>query len=1324
MKKYITPSILKYQSVDDLLKNNNRNNSLFDTGENLSIDMLMHENFLCIVGEPGIGKSRLVAEIRNLITEEKSFLFKASEHKFKFIPLDIEYCIIDALDEVEGSEFYSTLQEIKLYRENNPNTKLLFTCRKHYVSAYAKHFDYLKGLTFIEICRLSDNNVSQILNNCSITTKESVTKSPKLKELLAIPRYLTFLLEYEDQERGISNISDLFEFIISKSIQDAIKAGKKDRNIESIRILIQRVLEKVAFIMEICRKDHISKDELYSILDGVRGNMTQMLVANFDLLFFESRILKDTNGSLEFENTEIQEYLASKELCRQDNIESVLYDIAVQKDLKHIYPNWYDVIPHISYTEDKIHTFINVIKLIVSYESSLENDSFESLLRYVDSSVFLPQQREELFVVLFEHYLRTPAYIGWKSQILKLIQECYDSRYKNILMPPVEQSIQLNKIQLANINAILEVIVKENKLDSDVFNYWTNIANIFIADDNEEKKLAGLNLYDALKDNEKLVLLSENYNSFGKDVKNKFLEITGHRRFTSKAIIDCWLNGCYEGNPYAINAILYIEDSSAMVYAYNRIISENKLHEFFNPNGALSVFYEFDLKKQFNIAWGEDLESKILITKIIAQFVDQHSHVSQHEIDNIVKQILLEERTGMAFIECFDKEWSLQTVLTNFDAEHIDAELLSAIDNLLHKSNMEDRHVDIILTTLVNRIRNDASKRETISQYLTRYAETFERWDKNSKVAKTEQINPQLLKAYKSLSNPNVSKYIKYDNAFTLSKNIEFLHQQDLQPFMDVIDSFFDEVDLDKLKLEKNDDVSFSISTLLVVIPYYVKAMNSLGFHDCLRNHRIVLAKTLPFNCCTANFDSNEIRSIYKSVIGSISEKEKTELVNWWKSRKDDLMNISSDGIFTCIIDYGMDALSYKLEEYLNDYIIQQDISHRFAASRALELISEGHLSWDVSKYRNLFHALKDDDIEGVKMQCNHIMIEKYQDLEAIEWRFEYIKKNVVSSLHNDTGHAQAISHAESEMLSPNPQMFKCFKNIKCNEKLIEKMFDLFDFALKLCVTPNTQEYSSYILKQVYNFFINADNTSYLSKLRKKVEIFNTSNVSYLANGIMNSAEITYLQKEKNSIYSSIKQYNKCIEESHLEIRNNDDLRRYFSNVYCEVQKEIQDQGIYSLVRQENLNEDFIQRELKNTIINKCCLMGLDTIQVDREVTLQDNKRTDLLVRYGFCNPIMVELKLLHNNEIQITKQRHEYKRKFIQYTKATNACLSVFWVFDVHRRGGDIAKFRELELEYKDIDNTIVLLTDCKCNSGIDTGLSPNRHTSRLSKKSKVKSR
>lgn len=197
-----------------------------------------------------------------------------------------------------------------------------------------------------------------------------------------------------------------------------------------------------------------------------------------------------------------------------------------------------------------------------------------------------------------------------------------------------------------------------------------------------------------------------------------------------------------------------------------------------------------------------------------------------------------------------------------------------------------------------------------------------------------------------------------------------------------------------------------------------------------------------------------------------------------------------------------------------------------------------------------------------------------------------------------------------------------------------------------------------------------------------------------------------FLKNERITISKAIKLYNRCIDEFYLQIRNNGDLRRYFSKIQYEVQKEIQDQGIYALVRQQSLNEDFIQRELKNTIINKCCQIGLQTIQVDREVALQDNKRTDFLIRYGLCDPIMIELKLLHNPEIKNMKKRQEYKKKFVQYTNATNACLSLFWVFDVHK-GGSVQDFEKLKAEYNDLDNTLVLLTDCRCSSSIETGTS-----------------
>ena len=1320
--EYIVPQIVKYQNIDDLLENKNNTRSFFDTNEYLSIDNVLQEHFACIVGEPGIGKTRLVEEIRKL-TSTKHVYYTASKFdtNTENVSADKEYCIIDALDEVDGSLFYRVLLSIGQYKNEHPNVKVLFTCRKHYVASYASHFAACNNLRFIELFRLSRTDVDEFIDKTSETTKKNVSKSSKLKELLSIPRYLVFLLERENKQGVCSNISELFEYIIERSIQTAIE-NSQIKN-ENIKILIQRVLEKVAFIMEISRKDNITKDELYSVLDGIKGNMAQMLISNLDLLFFENRILKETNGVLQFENTELQEYLAAKELCRQDNIESVLYDVAVQQKLKHIYPNWYDVIPHISYTEDRVNTFINVLKLIVSYESNLENEAFVSLLRYVDTSILSLHQKEDLFSIVFDHYLRVPAYIMWRGSISELLQECYTLSCDIKMIFP---SDRLNKIQLSNIYVIIDALVEEEKLSECVLVHWTNAAKDLMATDDNEKKLVALNLYSALKCTDELIQLSEYYNGFTKELKEKYCEVTGYKQFVDKNVVNCWLDGCYESNPYAINAVLCIKNTTTIIYAYNKIINNGKLQEFFNPKGALFVHYELYLKTQFETIWAKDSESKKIITKIIASFMENHSYATHNDINTIVKQILLEETTGVLFIKCFSDSWDLEKLFRDFDAELVDSELLSSVEKLLKETSIEDWNVNEILISLVGKIRNDEAKRSSITEYISRYTETFERWNKASQKAEDEKVNShdqQLIKAYEILSDSKVSNSYKYEAALELSQNIDFVQRQDFtQPLVNVIAIFFDEIDLNKMILEKTSENSFSLSESLMKIPYYVKAICQLGVPDSLKSYRNILAKTLPIVCCTTNLDAHEIRGIYRSVIGSFSEKEKAELVEWWASRKDDFMNISSEDVFTCITDYGIDELSYKLEEYIEQYIAYKDLNHSIAASKALEIISKGYCNWDIRKYKTLFDELKDDSITSIKMQCNAIMIEKFQDPDAITWRIEYLKRNVVQSLNNDTGHARAISYEESEMISPNPRMFRCFMPIIGNEVLEKQLLELFDFGLSLTIKKETQEYASYILRQTYFFFVNTNNIHYISELRKSIEAFNTKNVSYLANNIMNSFEITFLINEKANIGKAIKQYNKCIEESYLEIRNDGDLRRYFTYIHSKVQKEIQDQGIYSLVRQEALSEDFIQRELKNTIINKCCQMGLDAIGIDREVTLQDNKRTDLLIRYGLCNPIMVELKLLHNKEIQNKNKRKEYKNKFVQYTNATNACLSVFWIFDVHRKGCDSSSFKALEAEYKDLNNTLVLYTDCKCSSGFETGLPKSKTPQATRKKIKGK--
>ena len=202
------------------------------------------------------------------------------------------------------------------------------------------------------------------------------------------------------------------------------------------------------------------------------------------------------------------------------------------------------------------------------------------------------------------------------------------------------------------------------------------------------------------------------------------------------------------------------------------------------------------------------------------------------------------------------------------------------MENLLHVLRIDGWRVDRVLLDLVNQIRKDDAKKETVSKYIARYAETFKRWDSNSEEENRSRQNDQsLINAYQNLSDTKLPLYAKYNSVIRLSNNLDFIRKKEPKPLVNVIETFLDNLDLDKMILEKKENNSFSISKPLVIIPYFVRILHHLDFVDHLKRHRMVLAKTLPIVCCTTNFDSREIRNIYKSVIGNLDEKEINELI-------------------------------------------------------------------------------------------------------------------------------------------------------------------------------------------------------------------------------------------------------------------------------------------------------------------------------------------------------------------------------------------------------------------------------------------------------------
>lgn len=1301
MDRYILPYIKQYKKIDDLLESTDKSNSTRIIDKSSFLDTIRNTHHLCVVGEPGIGKSRLLKELESTLSSKDVVKCNAVDFISKSVGINVKYCIVDALDEVGSNQFSRVFREIKDFCENNKNTNVVFSCRKHYVASYARIFSSYTDLSYIELLRLDDESVEDILSSCSKQVICNIGKSKKMLGLLSIPRYLEYFIEYQKENVDCQNIGRIFEQFVEKNILKAIEEYDNtqcDKN--NLAILIQRVLEKIAFVMEIGRLDSITKDELYTILDGISGNMAQMVLSNLSLLFFENRILKETNDVLMFPDTEIQEYLAAKELCRQDNIESVLYDIAVSHDVKHIYPNWLDVIPHVSYTRSP--SFFNIFKLILSYESNLELDSLDALLRYVDPTILTIEQKAELFKIIWNNYLRRPVYIRWRSPILYILQQCYSAGCCQMLMPTTEH---LNKIQLSNISAILEVLAHCDRLSPEVISYWANAAKKLVEKQNSDIQYVSLSIFEAINDIEDLIGLAKKFDTFNSDVKGKYCDITGYNGFTDKNVIQCWINECYQSNPHAINAILCIENTELIISTYKQIVNNNKIEKFFNPAGNLSVHY-FSLIKQILAVFHKNKEAKNDLTQLFAVYLKtRYYHKISGDETRLFKQIVQDDSVSLCFVQSLDQNRGLWYYLKNIEPEYIDYDLICAIENILVKLCKDNYNIDRCLLSLLSKVRHDQDKQLSLSKYLARYSDVFKRWDKSEGEENTSNSDKELEEAYNYLVDQNIKSKDKYYCALFLCENIDYLKSIDYNKVFTVIYDFFNNVDLDKTKTKtkKKDPHSCNLSWNLIYIPHFVNAVCELGQEEKLMQYRMILAKTLPLTRRVGNIDPHTICSFYKKIIGKLSTEENAILSDWWKSRNDDYLKISPDDIMSCITEYGMLSLSYKLEEYVNTFVAKQSQENAYVASKALELIAKDYVKWGVEDYRKLFDSIEKCGIKGMKMQCNAIMIEKFHDEKAISWRFSYLKENIVSTRQFESHHVRLVSDEEQEISGANPRMFRCFMSVQ-EESVIQNMLELFKYGLRLSPQKETREYSSYLLSQIYLYFINMKKMHFIQELRTLVERHCDGFPDYNAYNIMNHYELVFMNSDRSSVDASVKKYNTCITNAYLPIRNNADFRNYFTTIALEVQKEIQDQGIYSLVNSQALSEDFIQRELKNTIINKCSQLGLTNVRVDREVALQDNKRTDFLIWYGMCNPIMIELKLLHNKEIQSTKERQAYKMKFEKYSKATNACLSVFWVFDVGR-GGKQNIFEVLKDEYRGLPFTTCLLTKCKCSSGRDTG-------------------
>lgn len=1261
---FIIPQLTKY---DDSLLNYSFDENYHS--ESCSIDNITNQNqIVCIIGDPGYGKTTLLEYIKK--NYSNSILYKANDILNGHLTLNTEYLLIDALDEVAEDRFVHTLHCILNIAQKEPNIRIIFSCRRSYVSSFIKYF-VNNNIIFIEIQSIPISTVKEFIKN--ILKKNSVPdqiindliSNEKLVKLLTTPRYLRCFENYIIQHKGILDVTtisidSLFEVLIYGNIKDEVY--KEECNNENNIFLIKKLLEKIALILEIKRADKITYDELLTLLDYIHGNIPQLILSSFSINKIISRYMDRTGNIIQFNNTEIQEYLATKELCRFPNIESVFYDFAIHKDLKHVYTNWFDILAHLAYQKPKC--FINILSLLINYDDSLINNVLDSLVRYIDITILDNDDKEHLFNCIISGYLKQCVYIHSHSNVKDILIECYSDNNFGILLQDYKT---LNYRQLQNTIEIIRILNNSKGLTGSLINYYNGVAQYFNDDKDENIKLK-IDIYNAINNLKEITALSSSFINFSRENQNYYIDITGYSYITDKSVIDIWIDCCNQSNPHAINAILHAQNMDCIEYIYNKLIDNNSIILFFNPKGNLSVSY-YCLKKQLELLWDRNDNSKIIVVKIISLFIEckRYNYISEYIFPSFKSIINSKSEYAVNLLKGL-KRIDIHRFINSVKTSNIDNTFIDNIQTLINENKLDNRDcaIEALYPLNINvepKYPIDKSKPSDVN------------------------LEEQFIFIYNEFVQKDTSDDIKLEYAEKICKNIDKYNSiYEMQPLINYIEEYISKLDLEQAELIRTDRNSFSISYDIIYLHLFIKSLYKLNKIDFLSDIcRITLAKSLP---TIINLDKNTVQ-IYKSIIGNLSKEEQGILIEWWNKRNDNFFNSFPKTIMTIIKEFKFESLSFFVKEFVITNLNNNE--ELYTICEAIDLLNSYEI-YRKEDFEYLYNKASEVKIQNIIID---ILISKYQQNSYVKKRINYLKSNVIKVNPFTSGHARRMSSWEIEF--QRPTLFNCFKKHMPYD-WAELLIGLFNDTLKYFSIDNTKDYAHYITREICDCFVVHNYTSGFNKLRSLYNEQNDEKIRFYTLNVLNNAERQLLNKNSlSNIVNSVMLYNECINTKYLPIRNDFDFITLVLQVIDKVDSAIQNEGLYSVIN--NINEDLIQKTLKNNIVTQLSKIGIKDITVDREVTLYDNKRTDILIKYGICRPIMIELKLLNNPEIVNEQKRQEYKTKFIQYAKGTNACFSIFWVFDTQStRKWD--NFYKLRSEYENLNDTTVIITDCKCSS------------------------
>jgi hypothetical protein len=1270
-----------------------------------------------IVGEPGVGKSLLMGKIREQLAtthvtelinlrdpelekEVDAFLRKKSPQP--------KALFLDALDEVQSSRFPLVLQKLEKISKDHPKLSLYISSRWIFISRYVTSF---ADFRFIIVCPFTQGQVSEYL----LATGHSEQEIGKLRHTMSfshrtmviqIPRYLSYFEDYLKKNNidvaTKASRNDLFEHFVYRRLDHEDQTLQADK-----KAIVKRILEKLALTMEIYQTNVLTKDELMTFFDEIKSDLKLVALAQIDLeSLYDHSILRNNIDTIEFDNSEFQEYLAAKEISRMPDPNRAAFGFSVDADVKEIYSTWFNTLTFlVDMQPDLLGQLVDFSGIRITDDFKVMDDGFLVFLSRVNPHFVLPDLRRDLFKTTISYHTRAGQWLP--GELTSALPDFYDPSLEAFLKSTVNEAEpktgSARFVPLGNIAYVVAYLLKDGaQLD---MTFWREKLLTYVADTNENGVLQRHALL-ALEYFKDPTIIDDLPNPSTPDelVSQGFLSAYKELNADHPKSLAAFFLAQKRNDIHGRYGILALTKRDSLKAFLEEFVKDPDFRREFLDDST--IFNDRDQEIVDHIATVLDDEIRELIKQVLVAGVEHHVAHSAGNSTFLLGLWKLMRNDNPDFVlemvrrikETPDSKNGLYWALPFFAAMLQESDVPKYIDEMLAIDEKWSAFSTMQNVKVFSK-RPDADKIYEAGR--SKLPDDYKTWEERQKQPDTytKDRNEEMLKEFRTLLEP-APKQFSY-SVFDFYND----HKDTLDPLItkDDRDRLAELITGTIFKFIDPAKHELKITAMHDSSKTYTTSGGIHAFGDALVTAKHLGIDITPFRQHIIDFIPfayTEALRVLFELVKTISPTEMAGVINVYKLKQSDLWRHMPSSFVEAIEQFHIAEAAPLLREFVKES--EWDAYVREHALKVADALAPD--SAFLKEIDSLYKGSAEEKERKLADIANALLITGHGDADAIRWRLGEIVRRATAYRRTPGLGVHAIGNIEEE-IHWGKTFAKPLMDLKHGGyeedylKLLEEAMNVWAKGLQF------QDYAGYMWGIVYAYFDNLkEKRSYtpLSLLQKKIaEMKNRDGANWLAARMMNlrRSYLAYLGKPRN-VSEAVRRYNKARNFDDKKIITSDDFFEQLQNALdTDLRRWIEGEGGYSLIIGENVlagkrkqYERFIQRTMKVEVDNIMRKRGFE-VDMLRESELIDGKKVDFWVKYGFVGPIVVEVKLTSNTDLKLddlTKGKSYSNMK--RYVEGFSATHGIFLVID-NTNAKNIPKIKET---YQKIPRVSVQSFDC----------------------------